>query len=57
MKNQLKCKLIAFDLDGTVWSPEMYELWNCGGSPFKIANKNGDVLTDKNNTKVCIKED
>jgi hypothetical protein len=27
-------KLIAFDLDGTIWSPEMYELWG-GGYPFK----------------------
>ncbi|GMI08035.1 hypothetical protein TrVE_jg12819 [Triparma verrucosa] len=26
-------KLIAFDLDGTLWSPDMYMLWS-GGSPF-----------------------
>ncbi|GMI04402.1 hypothetical protein TrLO_g9676 [Triparma laevis f. longispina] len=28
-----KPKLIAFDLDGTIWSPDMYMLWG-GGSPF-----------------------
>lgn len=26
-------KLIAFDLDGTIWSPDMYILWG-GGAPF-----------------------
>lgn len=25
--------LVALDLDGTVWSPDMYQLWG-GGSPF-----------------------
>ena len=27
-------RLVAFDLDGTIWLPEMYELWG-GGPPFK----------------------
>ncbi len=26
-------KLVAFDLDGTIWSPDMYMLWG-GGAPF-----------------------
>ena len=30
-----KPKVFAFDLDGTVWSPDMYELWGGGGSPFE----------------------
>ena len=31
-------KLIAFDLDGTIWSPDMYQLWG-GGSPFTVIDK------------------
>ena len=27
-------RVLAFDLDGCVWDPEMYELWGRGGSPF-----------------------
>jgi magnesium-dependent phosphatase 1 len=30
-------RLIAFDLDGTIWTPEMYELWGGGGAPFRVA--------------------
>lgn len=26
-------KIVALDLDGTVWSPDMYMLWG-GGAPF-----------------------
>ncbi len=37
-------KLVAFDLDGTIWSPDMYQLWG-GGSPFRLA-ANGKDLTD-----------
>ena len=29
-------KVIAWDLDGCVWDPEMYQLWG-GGSPFNVA--------------------
>ena len=32
-------KLIAFDLDGTLWNPEMYQLWGSGGSPFIVDNE------------------
>lgn len=28
-------KLVAFDLDGTIWTPDMYML--SGGAPFKIS--------------------
>lgn len=45
-------KLIAFDLDGTVWSPDMYELWG-GGAPFRAA-ANGKDLLDKAGTTVRL---
>ena len=32
----------AFDLDGTIWSPDMYELWG-GGSPFSIVDPHKEV--------------
>ena len=32
-------KLVAFDLDGTLWNPEMYQLWGSGGSPFTVDNQ------------------
>ena len=45
-------KLIAFDLDGTVWSPDMYELWSSGGAPFKkISSKK---LVDRGGTTVKL---
>ena len=31
-----KPRLVAFDLDGTLWNPEMYQLWGSGGSPFIV---------------------
>lgn len=31
-------QVIAVDLDGTVWCPDMYELWGGGGSPFSFIN-------------------
>jgi magnesium-dependent phosphatase 1 len=50
--------VIVFDVDGTIWSPEMYELWGRGGAPFR---KNGDCelsLRDKDNNVVqyCHKD-
>eukprot|EP01039_Chlorochromonas_danica_P001095 gene1095-1188_t len=45
-------KLIAFDLDGTIWSPDMYELWG-GGAPFRIAG-NGKDLIDCAGTSVRL---
>ena len=35
---------IVFDLDGCLWSPEMYELWGRGGSPF-VDGPDGTMLT------------
>jgi magnesium-dependent phosphatase 1 len=46
-----KPKLIAFDLDGTIWKPDMYELWG-GGAPFaKIDSRH---LVDKKGVKVQL---
>ena len=42
-------KLVAFDLDGTIWNPEMYQLWS-GGPPFK-GDGNGH-MTDRSGTKI-----
>ena len=46
-------KLVAFDLDGTIWDPEMYQLWGGGGPPFRVA-PNGVDLIDANNTVVRL---
>ena len=43
-------KLIAFDLDGTLWYPEMYQL--SGGSPFKEDSNNN--LIDRKGKKVSL---
>ena len=34
-------RVIVFDLDGTIWRPEMYEMWGGGGSPFKWCGAQG----------------
>ncbi|KAA8495313.1 Magnesium-dependent phosphatase 1 [Porphyridium purpureum] len=44
-------RLLVFDLDGTLWRPEMYELWG-GGAPFK-PNKDGNVV-DRSGTEVRL---
>ena len=37
---------VVFDLDGCIWSPEMYELsWDRGGSPFRYDEKG--VMRDR----------
>ena len=48
--NIKRLKLVAFDLDGTIWSPDMYQLWG-GGAPFSYA-LNGYDLVDSGGTKV-----
>lgn len=40
-------KVVAFDLDATLWMPEMYQLW--GGSPFK-RDPSGVHLLDRQGT-------
>lgn len=44
-------KLVAFDLDGTIWSPDMYMLWG-GGSPFRFVSN--EELRDSRNSKVKL---
>jgi magnesium-dependent phosphatase 1 len=44
-------KVVAFDLDGTLWAPEMYELWG-GGAPFK--SHNGEFLSDRKGERVNL---
>ena len=34
---------VVFDLDGCVWSPDMYMLWG-GGAPFSGPDANGDAF-------------
>uniref|UniRef100_A0A6T6SH26 Magnesium-dependent phosphatase-1 n=1 Tax=Hemiselmis tepida TaxID=464990 RepID=A0A6T6SH26_9CRYP len=44
-------RVVAFDLDATLWIPEMYQLWG-GGAPFK---KNSDgSLTDCKGTRCTM---
>jgi len=40
-------KLIAFDLDGTIWSPDMYQL--CGGGIFFKTKYESDYLLSYSN--------
>lgn len=40
-------KLVAFDLDGTIWDPEMYQLWGGGGPPFRVAPNRVDLIDAK----------
>ena len=48
-----KPKLVAFDLDGTIWSPDMYELWG-GGSPFTAIDDGKKFLRDSSGTTVRL---
>jgi magnesium-dependent phosphatase 1 len=44
-------KVVAFDLDGTIWSPDMYMLWG-GGAPFTV--ESDEVLKDCSGQKVKL---
>eukprot|EP00051_Salpingoeca_urceolata_P028661 m.487784 g.487784 ORF g.487784 m.487784 type:complete len:180 (-) comp25250_c0_seq1:43-582(-) len=46
-------RLIAFDLDGTLWAPEMYELWGGGGAPFSKGSSHDEVV-DRSGTAVQL---
>ena len=46
-------RLVAFDLDGTIWSPDMYQLWG-GGSPFRVDGDGTKQLYDQHGTKVKL---
>jgi magnesium-dependent phosphatase 1 len=41
--------ILALDLDATVWTPELYQLW--GGAPFKRCDKTGRV-EDRNGERL-----
>eukprot|EP00123_Amoebidium_parasiticum_P006444 comp17394_c0_seq1/m.16721 comp17394_c0_seq1/g.16721 ORF comp17394_c0_seq1/g.16721 comp17394_c0_seq1/m.16721 type:complete len:192 (-) comp17394_c0_seq1:100-675(-) len=45
--------LVVFDLDATLWYPEMYHLWGSGGAPFRLNKKNGNVV-DRSGTEVYL---
>jgi magnesium-dependent phosphatase 1 len=45
-------KLVAFDLDGTIWNPEMYQLWG-GGAPFQVVPQT-NALVDRQGTAVKL---
>ena len=47
-------RAVAFDLDGCLWDPEMYELWGSGGSPF---TKKGEDVVDKGGNTVRLMGD
>jgi len=53
MNKSNRPKLVVFDLDFTVWYPEMYEL---EGAPFKKCSRTGRV-TDRDNEEVQIFDD
>lgn len=48
-------KVLVFDLDGTLWAPEMYELWG-GGAPFE-AKDGGRSVTDRAGREVRLLRD
>merc|ERR1711907_453546 len=48
----LRPRAIVFDLDGCVWSPEMYQLWG-GGAPFK-PSKGGDLVDTRGEQVVLM---
>ena len=45
-------KLVVFDLDACIWSPEMYELWG-GGAPFTY-DAAANTCTDSNGVVVRL---
>lgn len=48
-------RVLVFDLDNCVWSPEMYELWGSGGAPF-TPTKDGN-LKDRSGERVFLMGD
>lgn len=46
-------RLVVFDLDGTLWNPEMYQLWGGGGAPFRAA-PDGHAVIDRSGTRVGL---
>ena len=52
MNSRIRPKLVAFDLDGTVWTPDMYMLWG-GGAPFEIKDPT-KTLVDRSGQEVNL---
>jgi magnesium-dependent phosphatase 1 len=48
----MRPRVVVFDLDGLLWSPEMYQLWGGGGPPF--TQESPHVLRDARGTKVSL---
>ncbi len=48
----IRPKLVAFDLDGTVWFPDMYQLWG-GGAPFRVSDPQRELI-DKNGNPIRL---
>lgn len=46
-----KPKVVVFDLDGCLWDPEMYQLWNSGGAPF---TPDGDDMLTQSGERVVL---
>ena len=46
-------KLIAFDLDGTIWTPDLYRLWG-GGAPFVADGDGSERLFDKTGAPLSL---
>jgi magnesium-dependent phosphatase 1 len=46
-------KLVAFDLDGTIWTPDMYQLWG-GGAPFTVVKDGKQELKDVSGRSVRL---
>ncbi|KAF8284006.1 putative magnesium-dependent phosphatase-1/HAD phosphatase, family IIIC, partial [Trypanosoma cruzi] len=46
--------VIVFDLDGTLWAPEMYELWGGGGAPFRADPSDPNGAFDRAGTNVRL---
>lgn len=47
-------RLVVFDLDGTLWDPEMYQLWGSGGAPFTPARDGSGDVEDRSGTVVHL---
>lgn len=46
---------MVFDLDGCLWSPEMYELsWMGGGPPFKLEGKADGRILDRSGNPIKL---
>ena len=47
-------RLAVFDLDYTIWKPEMYQIY--GPPKQKITNENQTIVVDRSNTQITVFE-